>query len=154
MIRTDADYLQARARLIDEKKRLGEYEARMKEKGLGPAEVKRAMDPLRSFTLQLDEEVEAYERIQRGSFEPIENLAGLGRLLIAARIFRKISQRDMAKMLGVHESQVSRDERNEYRSITVERAGLILEVLGVQLTSEMRVLPSDQASQVARLQST
>jgi len=96
--------------------------------------------PLRSFTLQLDEEVEAYERMQRGSFEPIENLAGLGRLLIAARIFRKISQRDLGKMLGVHESQVSRDERNEYRSITVERASRILDVLGARLTSELRPL--------------
>jgi len=141
MIRTDAEYHQARARLLDEKKRLGEYEARLKEKMLSPPELKRAIDPLRSFTLQLDEEVEAYERMQRGSFEPIENLAGLGRLLIAARIFRKVSQRDLAKMLGVHESQVSRDERNEYRSITVERANRILEVLRVQLTSEMRALP-------------
>jgi ribosome-binding protein aMBF1 (putative translation factor) len=145
MIRTDADYLQARTRLLDEKKRLSEHEARMKEKGLGPAELKRAIDPLRSFTLQLDEEVEAYERMQRGSFEPTENLAAFGRLLIAARIFRKISQRELAKMLGVHESQVSRDERNEYRSITVERANRILEVLRVQLTSEMRPLPEERA---------
>jgi DNA-directed RNA polymerase specialized sigma subunit len=147
MIRTDADYQQARARLLDEKKRLSEHEARLKERGLGLVELKRALDPLRSFTLQLDEEVEAYERMQRGSFEPIENLAGLGRLLIAARIFRKISQRDLAKMLGVHESQVSRDERNEYRSITVERANRILEVLRVQLTSEMRPLPEEQVEQ-------
>jgi DNA-directed RNA polymerase specialized sigma subunit len=145
MIRTDADYQQARARLLDEKKRLSEHEARLKERGLGLVELKRALDPLRSFTLQLDEEVEAYERMQRGSFEPIENLASLGRLLIAARIFRKISQRELAKMLGVHESQVSRDERNEYRSITVERANRILEVLRVQLASEMRPLPDEQA---------
>jgi DNA-directed RNA polymerase specialized sigma subunit len=141
MIRTDADYQQARARLLDEKKRLSEHEARLKVKGMGPAELKRALDPLRSFTLQLDEEVEAYERMQRGSFEPIENLEGLGRLLIAARIFRRISQRELAKMLGVHESQVSRDERNEYRSITVERASRIPEVLRVRMTSEMRPLP-------------
>ena len=40
-------------------------------------------------------------------------------------------------------AQVSRDERNEYRSITVERANRILEVLRVQLTSEMQPLPGD-----------
>ncbi len=145
MIRTDADYHQARARLLDEKKRLSEHEARLKERGLGLVELKRALDPFRSFTLQLDEEVEAYERMQRGSFEPLENLSGLGRLLIAARIFRKISQRELATMLGVHESQVSRDERNEYRSITVERAHRILDVLRVQLTSEMHPLPDEGA---------
>jgi hypothetical protein len=32
------------------------------------------------------------------------------------------SQRDLADQLGVHESQLSRDERNEYRNITLERA--------------------------------
>jgi hypothetical protein len=33
------------------------------------------------------------------------------------------------------ESQVSRDERNEYHGITVERVSRILDALGVQLTS-------------------
>ena len=78
MIRTDAEYEQARSRLLDEKKRLSEHEARMKEMGLGLGEIRPATSPLRSFTLQLEEEVEAYERMQRGSFEPIRNLAGLG----------------------------------------------------------------------------
>lgn len=141
MIRTDTEYQQARSRLLEEKKRLAEHEARIKEMGLGPSEIKRALDPLRSFTMQLEEEVEAYERMQRGSFEPIRNLSGLGRLLIAARVYRNISQRELAKRLDVHESQVSRDERNEYRSITVERASRILDVLGVELLSEMRTSP-------------
>ena len=145
MIRTDAEYQQARTRLLDEKKRLTEHEARMKEAGLDGAKLKRAMDPLRSFTLQLEEEVEAYERMQRGSFDPITNLASLGQLLVAARIYCGLSQRELAKRLGVHESQVSRDERNEYRSITVERASKILEVLGVELRSEMRPSPSGAA---------
>jgi len=141
MIRTEAEYQQARSRLLEEKRRLAEHEARIKEMGLGPDAIKRALDPLRSFTMQLEEEVEAYERMQRGSFEPIRNLAGLGRLLIAARVYRNISQRELAKRLDVHESQVSRDERNEYRSITVERASRILDVLGVELLSEMRTSP-------------
>src|ERR1700741_2045937 len=81
MIRTDTEYEDARSRLLDEKKRLSEHEVRMKEMGLGLAEIKRAIDPLRSSPLQLEEEVKAYERMQRGSFEPIRNLAGLGQLL-------------------------------------------------------------------------
>jgi hypothetical protein len=35
----------------------------------------------------------------------------------------------------VHESQVSRDERNEYHGVTVERASRILDALGVDLHS-------------------
>ena len=143
MIRTDAEYAQARARLLDEKKRLSEHESSMKSAGLDATQLKRAMDPLRSFTLQLKEEVEAYERMQRGSFDPIQNLAGLGQLLIAARVFAGLNQRELAKRLRVHESQVSRDERNEYRTITVERANRILEAIGAaELHSTMRPKPA------------
>jgi transcriptional regulator with XRE-family HTH domain len=48
---------------------------------------------------------------------------------------------ELATLLGVHESQVSRDERNEYGSITVERASRILEALGVELVSGMKPGP-------------
>ena len=141
MIRTDAEYQQVRARLRDERQRLGEHEARMKEMNLSAAERKRALDPLQPFSAQLEEEMEAYERAQRGSFESTTNLHGLGRLLIGARIYRGISQRELASRLGVHESQVSRDERNEYGSITVERASRILEALGVEMVSELEPGP-------------
>jgi hypothetical protein len=43
-----------------------------------------------------------------------------------------MSQRERER-LGVHESQVSRDERNEYHGITVERLTKVLEVLDVAL---------------------
>jgi ribosome-binding protein aMBF1 (putative translation factor) len=141
MIRTDAEYQEARARLLEERRRLGEHEARMKEMNLSAAKRKRALDPLQSFSAQLEEEMEAYERAQRGSFESTTNLHGLGRLLIGARIYRRISQRELASRLGVHESQVSRDERNEYGSITVERASRILGALGVEMVSELEPGP-------------
>jgi HTH-type transcriptional regulator/antitoxin HigA len=138
MICTDAEYQEARARLLEERRRLGEHEARMKGTDLSAAERKRALDPLQSFSAQLEEEMEASERAQRGSFESPTNLHGLERLLIGARIYRGLSQRELAALLGVHESQVSRDERNGYGSITVERASRILEALRVELVSELK----------------
>ena len=65
MIRNEAEYQEASKRLGDELKRLGEHRARLKEAGLGNIEVKRVIDPLESFHLQLKEEVEAYERLKR-----------------------------------------------------------------------------------------
>ena len=61
-------------------------------------------------------------RLKGGEFDELENLRGLGHLLIALRIAQGISQRELARRLDVHESQVSRDERNEYFGITLERA--------------------------------
>ena len=105
--------------------------------GLGFAhdEVKRAIDPLRSFQDQLGEEVEIYERLKRGDIDEMLNLHGLGHGLVALRIALGLTQRELASRLAVHESQVSRDERNEYHNITVDRASRILNPLGVRMRS-------------------
>lgn len=145
MIRSESEYQEAVQRLAEERGRLEEHHKRLLEMNLGPDEVKRALDPLRSFHLQLEEEVESYERLKRGDLGELMNLHGLGRTLVALRIARGLTQRELALRLGVHESQVSRDERNEYHGITVERASRVLDALGAQLKSgfEGPVVPGD-----------
>jgi DNA-binding XRE family transcriptional regulator len=135
MIRNEAEYKEAVQRLTDERTRLEAHRLALAKAGLNKAEIKRAMDPLRSFHLQLEEEVEAYERLKRGDLGELENLHGLGRTLVALRIALGLTQRQLAERLGVNESQVSRDERNEYHGVTVERASRILDALGVNLKS-------------------
>src|SRR5262252_8472505 len=105
MIRNEVEYQEASARLADERQRLAEHRARLKEAGLSREEIKRVIDPMESFHLQLREEVESYERLKRQEFDELDNLRGLGQLLIALRIAQGISQRELAKRLGVHESQ-------------------------------------------------
>ena len=83
MIRNEAEYQEASARLASERNRLTEHRARLKETGLSDEEIKRVIDPMESFHLQLKEEVESYERLKRGEFEELENLRGLGHLLIS-----------------------------------------------------------------------
>ena len=65
----------------------------------------------------------------------MQNFAGIGRLFIALRIAKRLTQRELAERLEVSETQVSRDERHEYHSVTVGRANRILEALGVEVTS-------------------
>lgn len=97
MIRNETECQEASKRLGDEIKRLDEHRARLKEAGLGDAEVKRFIDPLESLHLQLKEEVD--------------------------------------------EKQVSRDERNEYFGITLERAAKILDALHVRLRTQVAIQP-------------
>lgn len=144
MIRNEAEYQHASARLLEERSRLSEHRARLKEAGLGDDEVKRVIDPIESFHLQLQEEVESYERLRRGEFDELVNLRGLGHLLIALRIAKGVSQRDLAKRLEVHESQISRDERNEYFGITLERAIKILDALNVTLHTKVEIEPEQR----------
>lgn len=124
-------------RLEQDKAFIREQEAQLRALNMTPEQVRRAMEPALSFHEQLKEEVEYYERIKRGDFRAISNLEHLGRLLIALRINRDITQKELAKRLGVSEAQVSRDERNEYHGITLERAQRILEALGFSLVSHV-----------------
>jgi len=136
MIRNENEYQEAVRRLREEAERLAKHHAHLEEMGLASNEVKRAMDPLRSFHEQLAEEVESYERLKRGDIAGMLNLHGLGPNLVALRIALGLTQRELAARLGVHESQVSRDERNEYHNVTVERASRILDALRVRMRSE------------------
>ncbi len=141
MIRNEAEYQHASARLLEERNRLSEHRARLKETGLHDEEIKRVIDPIESFHLQLKEEVESYERLKRGEFDELENLRGLGSVLISVRIAQGISQRELARRLNVHESQISRDERNEYFGVTLERAIRILDALNVRLHTKVEIEP-------------
>ena len=144
MIRNETEYQEVSSRLEEERKRLAEHRSRLEEAGMSKAEIKRVTDPMESFHLQLQEEVASYERLKRGEFEELDNLRGLGHLLISVRIAQGVSQRELARRLNVHESQVSRDERNEYFGITLERAVKILDALSVRLRTKVELAPPQE----------
>jgi DNA-directed RNA polymerase specialized sigma subunit len=136
LIRNENEYKEALRRLDQDRHVAAQQRAALQSAGLAPVEVERAMEPLLSFQEQLAEEIEWYERVRRREFPVIRRLNHLGRVLIALRIANNVSQRDLAERLGVSESVVSRDERNEYHGITLERAQRILDALqeGVVIT--------------------
>lgn len=137
MIKTEHEYLEAKKRLEEEFKTLEKHELKMKKAGLTKEQMKLALDPLVSFSLQLREEVEEYEKLKRGQFDPIENLNGLGRMLVALRISKGIMQKDLAARMSVTESQVSRDERNEYHGASIEKIQKVLSALDAHLKSQL-----------------
>jgi ribosome-binding protein aMBF1 (putative translation factor) len=149
MIRSEAEYQQAYERLEAERLRLDSYIAEWKKQGYSAEEVARLAEPLRSFHEQLVEEVSSYERIKRGEIADFENLEGLGQVLIALRIARGMSQRELASMLGVTESLVSRDERNEYSGVTVDKAMRVLQALGVRIKTRVEVEPLTAAERAS-----
>ena len=86
MIRNETEYQEATTRLQGERERATTLKKELKSQGKATDEIKRLADPMESFHLQLAEEVESYERLKRGQFTEIENLHGLGRLLVGLRI--------------------------------------------------------------------
>ncbi|WP_417748606.1 helix-turn-helix domain-containing protein [Rosistilla oblonga] len=141
MIRNEQEYREASERIEAERNRLDAHRKSLSESGLGDTELARAMEPLVSFHKQLREEVAHYENLKRGVFPDLQNLRGLGVLLVSLRIARGITQRELAAKLDVHESQVSRDERNEYHGVTLDRANRILDALDVRLQTTVVEAP-------------
>ncbi len=144
MIRTEKEYRLMIKRLEQEKELIAKQRQQFVQEGLGNEQVQRLIDPLESFYLQLQEEVDAYERLCQGELDELYNVRSIGHLLISARIARGLSQRQLAERLGVNESSISRDERHEYHNITLDRAAKILDTLGVSFRATPELIPDSK----------
>ena len=141
MIRSEKEYREAVERLRQDEEVLALQKEKLEGLGLSEEEVRRALEPMLSFRAQLEEEVEWYERVCRRDFGILRDLSAVGTLLIALRIANGLSQRELAEKLGVSEAQVSRDERNEYHGITVDRAQRVLDAMNETLSSRVEDKP-------------
>jgi DNA-binding XRE family transcriptional regulator len=133
VIKTEAEYQECLKRLEEDRKVIRAQQEKLEEMKLYPEQVQIAMEPVLSFNAQLKEEVEWYERVKRRDFGVFNQLTEIGPLLVALRIANGMTQAELAKRLGVDVSQVSRDERNDYHGISIERAERVVEALGEEL---------------------
>ncbi|MFT8321956.1 MAG: helix-turn-helix domain-containing protein [Bacillus sp. (in: firmicutes)] len=138
MIKTEAAYQKALDKLQEDKLFISDPKKILVEMGLSIEQVEKALQPSITFHEQLKEEVIYYERIKRGEFDTIINLHQLGKTLIAYRIYLGLSQQDLADLLGVSPSQVSRDERNEYYGATLERIQQVMDAMEMISKTEVQ----------------
>ena len=143
MIKTEKEYLEAKSRLANEQKVIADQKIKLKKAELTKDQIKLAIDPLSSFMLQLKEEITEYEKLKRGEFGDLINLYGIGRTLVALRIFKGIKQSELASKLVVKESQVSRDESNDYHGASIEKIQKVLDALGVTLKTKVEIQYKD-----------
>jgi transcriptional regulator with XRE-family HTH domain len=136
VIRTESEYRKILDRIKQDTEYIRNYRSHLESIGLSGEMLDRALQPALSFHEQLKEEVTTFEKMRRGELGALTSLTHIGRWLIGVRISRNLSQRELAERLNVSEAQVSRDERNEYHGITVERAQHILQTMGVQFRIE------------------
>jgi len=130
VIKTEQEYKRTKQMVEAEKAAIQDQINKLKEKGFSDNEIKNLMAAGMAIHEQKKWEVELYERIKRGDFSGIEH--DLGKMLIAFRIYRGMTQRDLAKKLGVSPAQVSMDERNEYHGISVSKLERVMKALGVK----------------------
>tara|TARA_B100000678_G_C18185579_1_gene493015 strand:+ start:237 stop:674 length:438 start_codon:yes stop_codon:yes gene_type:complete len=138
MIRTEEEYIAAVERVEDEAIAIEKERQRLLGLGLSEEQAEYALQPAVTFREQYLDEIEEYERLRRGQLDNSFNLMGIGRRLVQARIYRRMTQQELAAKLGITAQQVSRDERNEYHNAGIERIKKVMEALGLEMTSQFR----------------
>jgi len=133
MLRTEKELEGAKKQLS----KLNElYETQMTElqgKGLSKKQAEESLSSSFTYAKQCQEEIDLYERLKKGELPPEDHFASLGRYFVAARIARKMTQRQLAERLNVKESAVSRDERNEYHGMSTDKMYKVAAVLGLKV---------------------
>ena len=96
---------------------------------------------------ELSEALDAYERAKQGDAALLKKRVGNdpGALLIAARIIKRLSQKDLARKLGLKEQQIQRYEAEKYRKITLSNYQKVAGVLGVRLSIDIETRDEEWA---------
>lgn len=139
MIRTELELKQAIPEFEKYQEQIKLEAEKLAEEGFSAEEIRRATQPVELFAAKLKAEIDAYKRLKRGEFEPVDlhNFDELGLLLIRLRIASGLTQKQFAEKLGVDESQVSRDERNEYHGVTTTRLKKLFKALSVDVQTKV-----------------
>jgi hypothetical protein len=134
MIRNDSELRESQERLADLREQVERIRTELTQRGLGDDAVSIAVAPQITMAEDIAWEVTFFERLKAGDIEAIPDFAPeeRGRALICLRIAKGWNQRELADALSVSEAVVSRDERNEYHGISLERYGKVLAALGFE----------------------
>jgi len=140
MIRSDSEYKEALKRLDNDQSVMTQKKQQYTAMNLTPDQIKTLLEPEVSFHEQLKDEVLWYENVIKGHIEPLRSITDLGKGLIALRIAAGLTQSELAEALGVAASQICRDEKNDYRGISIDRAQKIFDTIQLLVMGSKRTV--------------
>lgn len=139
MIRTENEFQEALKRLENDNRVIEEKRIQYTSMELTSDQITRLLEPELCFHEQLKDEVAWYRSVQAGHIEPLKSLTDIGRGLIAFRIASGLTQAQLAQALGIPPSQISRDERNEYRGVRLDRAQKVFDAIQNLVSVKRRI---------------
>ena len=138
MITNERQYRITRARLQDFETALADIASARPPEGMAAELVQLQREALASQHEELVAEVGEYERLRSGEQPVIEaTLADFPRALIAGRVARGLTQKELGEKLGVKEQQVQRWESTGYATTTFSRMREVVAALGLQVREEI-----------------
>jgi ribosome-binding protein aMBF1 (putative translation factor) len=98
---------------------------------------------MESQLAELWEQLAEYDALRNGSVAVLrlDSLKELPEALIRARIAAGLTQRDLARRLGLKEQQIQRYEATRYAGVSLQRIDAVAEALGVKIREEV-ILPT------------
>lgn len=138
-IRSDAMYTKHLNKVKEHNNFVEEERKRFKEMGLDEETSNLAIQPAVSLLESLKEDLQEYEQVKRGEFKKSYSYEELGNLLVAYRVYKGLTQAELGEKMNTSESQVSRDERNEYFGASVEKILKIIKALELDLEIKINI---------------
>jgi transcriptional regulator with XRE-family HTH domain/Zn-dependent peptidase ImmA (M78 family) len=139
MITNSREYRTSQTQLARLANALAEAQARGPADKVHPDLHRAELMAIASEVDRIAAEIKAYDDLVEGRrvrFESV-NLEDLPLLLIQARIASKLSQKQLAERLNLHEQQVQRYEATQYRGASFDRLLQVARVLGVQINQDV-----------------
>jgi ribosome-binding protein aMBF1 (putative translation factor) len=137
MIRNERQYLITKAQARKFKAAIAAFD--VETPGAHALLVKAQRDALESQLAELDAQLEEYERLRSGKLRKLKKASfqNLPMELIRARIARGLTQKDLARKLGVKEQQIQRYEETEYASASLSRVNEVIKALDIEVREEV-----------------
>jgi predicted XRE-type DNA-binding protein len=134
MIKSEQEYKRCLELIDGYEERLEAQRKELQAQGLTEEQIRTALEVASTLPEKILRDIREYESIKRGDFDMTCTFENIGSQLIRFRIWKGISQAELADRLGVPRQQVSRDERHEYYRASSEKIRQVLEALGVEVT--------------------
>ena len=142
MIKNEKQYriTKAQARRFEEA--LSEVDRQERPSNITPRLWAAQRDAAQSQLQELQEQIDAYERLQVGKSKELvlEAVEDLPKTLIRARIASGMTQEGLAHRLGVKTQQIQRYEATEYESASFARVLKVVQALGLRMPKPARLV--------------
>jgi ribosome-binding protein aMBF1 (putative translation factor) len=142
MIKNEKQYriTKAQARRFEEA--LAELARQERPSNITPRLWQAQYDAAESQLQELQEEIDAYERLHMGRTKELvlEAVEDLPKTLIRARIASGMTQEGLAQRLGLKTQQIQRYEATEYQSASFARIRKVVQALGLRMPKPTRLL--------------
>lgn len=103
-------------------------------------------DAMESQLEELQEQLAEYDALRSGKVTvlEIEGLQELPTALVRARIASGLTQKELARRLGLKEQQIQRYEATRYSGVSLERIQQVAEALGVTIRERLTLPASTE----------